>query len=482
MVRSDAPALAAFDQVATPVVAVADFDSPTLCFNLAARTFFGVGADDDRFYVKEYYKQLNRDDLERGLQALSEGATAEVELLLRGGEGRWHPARLVARPQPPGRPGAVGAVVTLVVGASAPVPSARGEAHARLRDLLWDAPVIALSISEDFPSRPPVWNDALYALLGYGQRELTPSLATFLEHVHPADRQQVTSLHERLAAGELDAWQGDYRIVSHSGETTWVNARALAETDEDGHLAIASVIAPVNDHRSAAYEAKAARADLERLVNAISHDLRAPARQTKMFVELLLEARGEILTDDERVVGDYALNCADRLVRMIEGIVHLSRIGSELGEPRELALEPMIRSVIGEQYRDEAHRFRIEDVPNVFGYPPLLRRLFANLFDNAVKFTRDRPGTYIDVTGHVSESGLATIAVTDQGVGFTPELAPKLFQVFHRLHGAEEYEGLGLGLAESRRIAEVHGGKLAIESATEGGVTVTLQLPLPPLA
>ena len=101
-----------------------------------------------------------------------------------------------------------------------------------------------------------------------------------------------------------------------------------------------------------------------------------------------------------------------------------------------------------------------------------------HLLSNALKFTSTRAQAEIKVAWHSDASGLCTVTVSDNGVGFNPQYAAKLFHVFQRLHGAREFAGLGMGLALTRKIVERHGGVVAASGELDAGCSVSFTLPL----
>ena len=119
---------------------------------------------------------------------------------------------------------------------------------------------------------------------------------------------------------------------------------------------------------------------------------------------------------------------------------------------------------------DKEIQFHLQELPACQADPALMRQVFINLLENAIKFTRKTENPIIEV-GHVSKPGKTVYYIKDNGVGFDMEYADKLFGVFQRLHSSSDYEGTGVGLATVQRIIHRHGGQIWAESDENSGAT-----------
>jgi light-regulated signal transduction histidine kinase (bacteriophytochrome) len=146
---------------------------------------------------------------------------------------------------------------------------------------------------------------------------------------------------------------------------------------------------------------------------------------------------------------------------------------------RTVDLNPLVQETIqGLEMatRDRNIVWRIENLPAVSGDPAMLKQVFANLIGNAVKYTRDRDPANVQIGWRDGEDGMADFFVKDNGAGFDMNYAGKLFGVFQRLHRAEEFEGVGIGLATVQRIVQRHGGRAWAEGAVNQGATFYFNL------
>jgi signal transduction histidine kinase len=175
---------------------------------------------------------------------------------------------------------------------------------------------------------------------------------------------------------------------------------------------------------------------------------------------------------------------ATEMDQLINSILAFSRLGHQTPARRPLDLAQLSREVFAELRAGLGARqvdFKVHRLPAVNATPELLRQVMSNLLDNALKFTRPRARAVIEVGVMWPKGGDEPVFfVRDNGVGFDPERADKLFGVFQRLHPAQDFEGTGVGLAMVRRIIERHGGRVWAEAAPDEGATVFFTLPATP--
>jgi light-regulated signal transduction histidine kinase (bacteriophytochrome) len=146
----------------------------------------------------------------------------------------------------------------------------------------------------------------------------------------------------------------------------------------------------------------------------------------------------------------------------------------------DVALEPLVQEVRRELEADTAGRnivWKVSSLPEIYADPALLRQVFVNLISNAVKYTRGRQQTQIEIGCTNGTPGERVIFIRDNGVGFEMAYVDKLFKVFQRLH-TKEFEGTGIGLANVRRIIERHGGRVWAEGVPEQGATFYFSIPI----
>lgn len=226
-------------------------------------------------------------------------------------------------------------------------------------------------------------------------------------------------------------------------------------------------------------ELAAANKDLEAFGYTVSHDLRAPLRHITGFIQLLCADAGERLDAQCHEHVKIITDSAQRMGRLIDDLLALSRLGRAAMAERPVQLERLVeeaRRELAPETCDRAIEWRIGPLPEVRGDPTLLRNALTNLLANAIKYSRQRELAVIEV-GAETRGGEAVCFVRDNGAGFDMRFAGKLFGVFQRLHPAEQFEGTGIGLASVRRIIERHGGRVWAEGAVDRGATFYFALP-----
>ena len=496
-----APAGAVYEQVAVPVVYVPDFGRPILHFNAAAREFFGVSVAEERFFLKRHYRMTDPGGLDRGFAQLAAGDPARLEVELLRGDGVWVSAELLAHADPPGDKPSVGAVVTIRLLDRAPAGTSPAEAERSalgappkqyseldtpeqlrsFRDALFASSDIAISVSKDYTKDHLIWNDAFYRLLGLDPAATEPTSQAFFACVYPDDRARMVELGTAIASGEIAEWQNECRLITSDGELRHVNGHGLATFDGHGRRVLIAILIDVTNERRRAVEAKAALADLERMTASVSHDLRAPVRHLESFCGLMKESLGGQLAPDDAAIMSYAEQGIAKLSAMIGGMVEYSRLPKSIARGTWTDTEALFGKLIDSRFAKGTHRVTVGSLPGTFGDPHLLTRLFDELLSNAGKFSRAVDTPEVEVRGHVRDGDYAVIEIADNGAGFEERYAHKLFEMFQRLHTAEEFPGYGIGLAIAQRIVRLHGGR--ISGRRDGDRTVfTVELPLPGVA
>ena len=226
-------------------------------------------------------------------------------------------------------------------------------------------------------------------------------------------------------------------------------------------------------------ELEASNKELESFSYSVSHDLRAPLRAVDGFSRILVEEHSQNLDADALRVLDVIRTNTKQMGRLIDDLLAFSRLGRKPIERSALNMEELARDVsaqISAAVPEPTPQFEVGRLQPAHGDAALLRQVFVNLLSNAAKYSKGKDAPLIQLNCE-RQNGENIYWVKDNGVGFDMRYSDKLFGVFQRLHGPEEFEGTGVGLAIVQRIIHRHGGRVWAEGEVNKGATFYFTLP-----
>ena len=219
--------------------------------------------------------------------------------------------------------------------------------------------------------------------------------------------------------------------------------------------------------------------ELEAFSYSVSHDLRAPLRHINGFAEILTRQYSEELSEDARNHLNTIIASAHKMGILIDDLLSFSRTGRAELKKSTLKMNQVINDALTQikpSIKDRRITWKISSLPDVNGDYNLMRLVWVNLLDNAVKYTKNKEKAVIQI-GYKEEKGRIVFYIKDNGVGFDMKYADKLFGVFQRLHSSSQFEGTGIGLANVQRIILRHGGRIWAEAETDKGATFYFSIP-----
>ncbi|HEY7674271.1 MAG TPA: MASE4 domain-containing protein [Burkholderiales bacterium] len=226
-------------------------------------------------------------------------------------------------------------------------------------------------------------------------------------------------------------------------------------------------------------ELQAANKELDSFAYSVSHDLRAPLRALDGYAQILEEDHAARLDAEARSLLGVVRASSRKMTQLIEALLNFSRLGRIPLKTQPVPLDELIREVVGELHSANSGRrieFTLGELGIAEGDPVLLKQVLANLVGNAVKYSRGKDPARVEI-GRSAEPGKGAFwYVKDNGAGFDMSYYGKLFGVFQRLHGADEFEGTGVGLAIVQRVIARHGGLVWAESKPGQGATFCFTL------
>lgn len=338
-----------------------------------------------------------------------------------------------------------------------------------------------------------------YAQLGYEPRTDPGDREEWLERVHPDDQALVRERIQGVLAQHVEDHQYEARLRAADGTYRWMMVRGFCVAhDRDGNVTrMLGIRVDITDRKQAEDEIRklneqlearviertaqleASSKELETFVYSVSHDLRTPLRAIDGYRGLLERRMDGALDDESRRYMEVISRAATRMGMLIDDLLSFSRMGRFEMAKQPVDLGRLVQATIEELSPDAVGRevhWKIPVLPMVFGDRLMLRIVLVNLLANALKFTRPRPVAEIEI-GCRDEADETVILVRDNGVGFDMQYEDKLFGVFQRLHGVDEFEGTGIGLANVRRIVQRHGGRCWAEGKVDAGATFYFSLP-----
>ncbi|HTL51979.1 MAG TPA: ATP-binding protein [Planctomycetota bacterium] len=330
-------------------------------------------------------------------------------------------------------------------------------------------------------------NAAFEQAMGYTAAELTAR--PYLDFIHPDDQGKTSSEADRNASAHSTV-KFENRYIRKDGTPiflTWSATPYPAEglifgsardiTDQKKREAeIRSLNARLTGKIG---ELSAANHELEAFTYSVSHDLRAPLRHIDGYIELLNRETADKLDEKCRRYLDTIESSAKQMGRLIDGLLNFSRMGRASLSYGPVDSSALVEELVAAQRAlsgaQEVH-WQVGSLPPVQADRTMLRQVWSNLIENSLKYSRTRPIPEIEIGGRI-EDNQAVFYIRDNGVGFDPQYAHKLFGVFQRLHSAREFEGTGIGLANVQRIVTRHAGRVWAEGKVDAGATFYFSLP-----
>lgn len=365
--------------------------------------------------------------------------------------------------------------------------------HERLRRFI-DSNIVGIVIAN--PAGDVIEaNDYYLRLIGHTREELAQGKVDWRAITPPewlpADEQAIRELRER---GICTPYEKEYLRRDGIRVPVFLADAMLPGPEEQ----IAAIVLDITDRKRAETEIRklnveleqrvlertakleVAYKDLEGFAYSVSHDLRTPLRAIDGFSSQLLKRYPDKLDDDGKRYLNIVRDNAQKMGRLIDDILAFSRMGRLEMSESDVSMEQLAREVFEELKPSFAGRelaLEIKPLPACRGDHAMLRQVWVNLLDNAIKFTQTRAAARIEAGG-ITDGAELVYYVKDNGAGFDMQYADKLFGVFQRLHSNEEFEGTGIGLAIVKRIVTRHGGRVWAEGKINEGATFYFTLPV----
>lgn len=322
----------------------------------------------------------------------------------------------------------------------------------------------------------PRWKE----VLGYSEEEL--KTRPFIEFVHPGDRPATLAEVALLAQGHTTiAFVNRYR--TKDGSYRWFQWNSGVNVDQGLLYAnardITSQIEADQALKKYAQQLELKNKELEQFVYIASHDLQEPLRTISSLADMLKDKYSVKLDQHGNKIIKYIADASHRMQSLIKGLLDYGRMGQN-AEVTKVDCNTLLEIVLADLalfIQEKEAKVEIEALPQIEGYYTELRSLFQNLISNAIKFRKPDVTPEVRVNAQ-QRQGEWVFSVQDNGIGMEKKNLEKIFLIFQRLHSRKVYNGSGIGLAHCRKIVNLHGGEIWVESKPNEGSTFYFTIPI----
>ena len=327
------------------------------------------------------------------------------------------------------------------------------------------------------------WNNGAENLYGFRKEEVLGKVSHDLLHTvfpEPIDR----IVDQVIKEGR---WQGELRQTTSRGQDIFVESLWALQPGKGGEpFGFLQINRDVTTKKLAQEALRSNMARLE-LVNAelqefafvAAHDLQEPLRKIQTFCNMAVMRCAPTLDGTGQEYLERVVNSASRMRQLLHDLLEFSRVATKPEPFKKIDLVKIVleaADVFEASVKETGCQIEVENIPAIEADESQILQLFQNLIGNSLKFRGDKTPR-IKIYGKLDGHGICELFVKDNGIGFDPQFAERIFKPFQRLHGRREYDGTGMGLAICRKIVERHGGSIRADSEPGKGSTLIICLP-----
>lgn len=323
------------------------------------------------------------------------------------------------------------------------------------------------------------WSDEVYRIFGLSPQEFGATYEAFLDRVHPDDIDYVKESVDQALA-ENKPYDIEHRIITPDGLTKFVHEQSETFYDEHNKpLKMVGTVLDITLRKEVEIKLERSYSELRKFAQITSHDLQEPLRKVMIFSERLKEGTKNL----DAISSDYINRIHKSAIRMHELLDDLLLYSIVENQPKtfeEIDLNLIVKSSLS-NLKDTIARTKavinVDELPAIQADDSQINQLFQNLISNALKYRKEGVSPVINIRGQLSDAKEIIITVEDNGVGFDEKYIERIFQPFQRLHGKDEFEGTGIGLAICKKVVERHYGSISVKSAQGEGTAFIITLP-----
>jgi PAS domain S-box-containing protein len=330
------------------------------------------------------------------------------------------------------------------------------------------------------------WSETVKHIFGFAENAAPEFYDVFLQIIHPEDRDLVINSVNSCIEQKKD-YEIEYRITTAKGTMRWVYETGNVLFNKKGKpIRMLGMVRDITERKITEMksikhlaEVERSNEDLNDFAAIVSHDLREPLMTIAAFLQLINKKYGDKL--DKKGM-DYLLrsiNSAKRLHEMIDDLLSYARIATERKTFSVCNANDILNNAVENLYtkiKESDARITYETLPHIIADKLQIERIFQNLIGNSLKFC-DNKEPLIHVAWK-EQDGYHEFSVKDNGIGIEQQYHERIFNIFTRLHGREDYDGSGIGLAACGKIIERHGGRIWLESGPGKGTIFYFTLPI----
>ncbi len=348
------------------------------------------------------------------------------------------------------------------------------------QDAIWDW---------DVRSNEVFWGNGFLDRFGHDPKKGNINLETWAKLVHKDDEKRVfKTTTDALKDINTNHYKSEYRLLKSDGSYAYVMDNACILRDEKGRpLRVIGALMDISDRKeyedslrflntqleNKAKQLEVSNAELEQFAYVTSHDLQEPLRMITSFLTLLDNKYKDTIDEKGKRYIHYAVDGAKRMRKIILELLDYSRVGGTVENMEEVDIQALLNEVLllhKKQIGESNANIAIGKMPVINSFKSPLRQVFLNLVGNGLKYKKQDVAPSIEIVSEERE-GEWCFSVKDNGIGLDPIYFEKIFIIFQRLHNRNEYSGIGMGLAITKKIVETLGGKIWVESQEGIGST-----------
>ncbi|WP_243732213.1 ATP-binding protein [Pedobacter duraquae] len=323
------------------------------------------------------------------------------------------------------------------------------------------------------------WNKGAEHIKGYLATEIIGK--NFTVFYSAADQKK--GLPQKLMSAALERGKAKHEgwRIKKDGSRFWGSVTVTAVHDSAGrHVGFSKVTRDLTEKleqeesiRDYSRQLEQKNKELEQFVYIASHDLQEPLLTVTNFINLFKEEYGDKLDENALIYLKYINQSSERMKDLIRGLLDYARLGRKVEQLKvvdcKLVMDNVASDLLASIQKHQAI-LKYGQLPTIVGDQTQIRQLFQNLVSNALKFARDNVVPEIGISAVETEEGWM-FSIKDNGIGMEPRYLEKIFIIFQRLNTRADFEGNGIGLAQCKKIVELHRGKIWVESVPGNGST-----------